>query len=310
MFKKIRRNTAIAVAACVAIFLVSEQAQAATLKEEFPFYGSGVGSGGAVPLNGNLLYSNQQLYGVTYAGGMIVGPNEEYISATDLGSIYQYAISGPGVPINLYGFSGPDGSHPNGGLVADAQGNLYGTTQDGGANNMGTVFKLSPPQSAGGTWTLTTLHSFAGTDGETPLAGVTIGPNGNLYGTTSTLTGSNDPCCGNVFTLSTTGTGFHVMAQLYPNAGPRTNVVVDPQGNVIGTTYMSTVIRGEGSLFKVTPSGTYSTVTIFQESGAITAFRQPARSATSCGTRPGIFTACSAPCRTMRQRNPGPASSK
>jgi uncharacterized repeat protein (TIGR03803 family) len=73
-----------------------------------------------------------------------------------------------------------DGSRPIGVLVQGSDGSFYGTTYTGGANNIGTVFKISPS----GTYTL--LHSFAGvpTDGSLPIAGLTVGTDGNLYGTT------------------------------------------------------------------------------------------------------------------------------
>src|ERR1700729_554227 len=81
-----------------------------------------------------------------------------------------------------------DGSGPyTGGLIADAQGNLYGTTVAGGANNGGIVFELSPPSSGVGSWTETVLYNFCSqsscTDGATPYSGVIFDSQGNLYGT-------------------------------------------------------------------------------------------------------------------------------
>jgi uncharacterized repeat protein (TIGR03803 family) len=76
-----------------------------------------------------------------------------------------------------------DGYYPLSSLVFDGAGNLYGTTQLGGAYASGTVFKLSPQ--AGGGWIETVLHDFGnGTDGATPYAGLTFDAAGNLYGTT------------------------------------------------------------------------------------------------------------------------------
>jgi uncharacterized repeat protein (TIGR03803 family) len=266
MFKSLRSHCAIM--ASVALLAVSS-ASAAAVNTEFVFRGNGVGAGGAIPLGGNLLYRNQQFYGTTYAGGTVVGPNETDLGETDLGAIYQYAASGlgPKFPVSLYVFSGPDGAHPNGTLVADAHGNLYGTTQAGGTDDLGTVFRLSPPKSAGGTWTLVTLHNFTGPDGANPGAGVTIGPDGKLYGTT--MGGGLGPPAnsGVVYTLSTSGTMFRVMSLLSDSGGEgrgsRTNVVVDPQGNVLGTTFATGQPRGAGSVFKVTQAGINTTVAIF-----------------------------------------------
>jgi uncharacterized repeat protein (TIGR03803 family) len=79
--------------------------------------------------------------------------------------------------------SGSDGQYPASGLIRDAAGNLYGTTEYGGDNQEGTVFELTPI--AGGGWTETVLHSFgSGTDGYGPNAGVILDAAGNLYGTT------------------------------------------------------------------------------------------------------------------------------
>src|SRR3989442_831738 len=79
----------------------------------------------------------------------------------------------------LYSSGGSDGADPNAGLIADASGNLYGTTNSGGANGYGTVFKVTP------TGTETVLYSFTGgSDGTYPLAGLIADASGNLYGTT------------------------------------------------------------------------------------------------------------------------------
>jgi uncharacterized repeat protein (TIGR03803 family) len=76
-------------------------------------------------------------------------------------------------------FSGADGSHPRYmALVQATDGNMYGTTFRGGAYGEGTIFRFTPPA------TLTTLHSFSGTDGAHPEAGLIHGADGKLYGTT------------------------------------------------------------------------------------------------------------------------------
>src|SRR5689334_16399231 len=82
----------------------------------------------------------------------------------------------------IYTFTGrTDGADPYAGLTMDRGGNFYGTTSSGGLG-YGTVFKLAKVNSQ---WVLTTLYSFrGGTDGSGPLAGVYVGPDGNLYGTT------------------------------------------------------------------------------------------------------------------------------
>jgi len=93
----------------------------------------------------------------------------------------------------------PWGSDPYGMLTRDSAGNLYGTTYSGGAANLGVVFKLSPS----GTYKV--LHSFTGgSDGANPCAGVTIGPAGNLYGTTNRGGSAN---AGVVYEVDASGAG-------------------------------------------------------------------------------------------------------
>jgi uncharacterized repeat protein (TIGR03803 family) len=74
-------------------------------------------------------------------------------------------------------------------LIFDNAGNLYGTTGGGGANGDGTVFELTP---SNGIWTETVLHSFSGSDGLTPDAGLIFDSAGNLYGTTTGFDTTND----------------------------------------------------------------------------------------------------------------------
>ena len=83
----------------------------------------------------------------------------------------------------IHNFAGQDGSYPFTGLTIDSTGKLYGTTFDGGSNRYGTIFSLT---ASGSDWTLSTLYNFAdGTDGAGPIARLTIGADGALYGSTS-----------------------------------------------------------------------------------------------------------------------------
>ena len=171
----------------------------------------------------------------------------------------------------LHSFSGLDGGMPTAGLTMDGAGNLYGTTQYGGTADYGSVFKLVH---TGGSWILHPLYSFpndgGGNDGAEPYAGVTIGPDGNLYGTTTRGGGSAQ--FGTVFKLSPPASVCRstlcpwTETVLYRFSGgsdgrvPYGRVVFDRAGNLYGTTNLGGVgiCRegvGCGVVFKLTRSG-------------------------------------------------------
>jgi uncharacterized repeat protein (TIGR03803 family) len=107
-------------------------------------------------------------------------------------------------PQILVSFTGAKGIEPQGTLVADAAGNLYGTNQAGGAAGKGTVFELSPPAGGKKAWTTKLLFTFTGSNGSLPVAGLVFDKAGNLYGTALTGGASGD---GAVFELVAPATG-------------------------------------------------------------------------------------------------------
>jgi len=138
---------------------------------------------GEYPIAGLVLDGEGNLYGTTPYGG----PAFE-------GTIFK--VDSTGNETVLYSFIGypNDGEFPYAALVRDTQGNLYGTTQSGGANNFGTVFELSSTSKE------TVLHNFVYfTDGANPYGSLIRDLAGNLYGTTST---AGPACCGTVFKLT------------------------------------------------------------------------------------------------------------
>ena len=129
------------------------------------------GSDGAYPFGGLIFDQSHNLYGTTCCGGSGGG-----------GTVFMLTPSEGGWTFTLlYGFAGSGGG-PTASLIMDNSGNLYGTTQSGGAHGAGSVFELTPGNSG---WTYTSLHDFTGgsTDGGNPRAGVVLDANGNLYGT-------------------------------------------------------------------------------------------------------------------------------
>ena len=100
------------------------------------------------------------------------------------GSVFELSPSDGGWTFSLlWGFGGAVNCGPQGNLVMDQAGNLYGTTLCNGANGYGNIFKLTRTSQA--PWAYTSLHDFSGNDGAYPIGKVTLDTNGNLYGTTS-----------------------------------------------------------------------------------------------------------------------------
>jgi uncharacterized repeat protein (TIGR03803 family) len=169
----------------------------------------------------------------------------------------------------LYKFTGKDGGAPRGGVIWDASGNLYGTTEVGGGGKCqygcGTVFELTPK--AGGGWAEKVLYRFTNSqkDGHYPEAGLVFDSAGNLYGTTGN--GGGGTCqsgCGTVFELTPKAGGGWTEKVLhrFSNNGkdgywPRANLILDASGNLYGTTVgggsRSCTDGGCGTVFELTP---------------------------------------------------------
>lgn len=186
------------------------------------------------------------LYGVTTVGGA----NGEGV-AFELSP----AKSGMWHLIPLYAFKDqPDGALPYGGLHFDRLGNLYGTTYYAGANDVGTVYQLTP---ANGTWTESVLYSFkGGSDGSSPISNLVADVAGNLYGTTSD--GGSGCACGVIFKLArgTNGTWTESVAYRFPGspgaAFAYNGMVVDSAGNMYGATVHGGPTN-DGTIYKFTP---------------------------------------------------------
>jgi uncharacterized repeat protein (TIGR03803 family) len=183
-----------------------------------------------------------------------------------------------------------DGFQATSVLIADSNGNLYGTTQLGGASNGGVVFKLAPD----GT-TYTVLYSFCRlpscSDGRTPEAGLIADSAGNLYGTTTGGGVSTSLCagCGTVFKLSPGGTEtvLHAFTGGSDGGLPMAGLIADSSGNLYGTTAHGGA-AGQGVVFKLAPGGSETVLHSFTGSDGATL--QPGLVADSSGNLYGMTT--------------------
>lgn len=170
----------------------------------------------------------------------------------------------------IYNFSGPDGNGPVGALVFDPKGNMYGTTDWGGAYGFGVVFQLAP--NPDGSWTETVLHNFAGgTAGGEPLGSLVFDSSGSLYGTASSV--YPEYATGAAFKVSPNPDGTWSETLLHSfkgpdGANPTSNVVFDAAGNM----YFPTMSGGKynnGTIVKMSPlpGGTWKGSLIHQFTG-------------------------------------------
>lgn len=175
------------------------------------------------------------LYGVSAYGG-----------ASNFGDVFAVDTN-TGEETILHSFVGSDGNGPNGGLIGDDAGNLYGTTTVGGAGGKGIVFEFNIA-----TETYTVLHAFEGPDGANPVAGLIRDQQGNLYGTTNqggAHTHAGFGCtqgCGTVFELTATGSliVIHSFAGGAGGTSPYGSLVADGKGHLYGATDMGGLVGG------------------------------------------------------------------
>lgn len=207
----------------------------------------------------NVLYTFSGGNDCAAYGSLILDPAGNLYGTTtgtfgSRGEVYELTNnSGVWTETVLYRFgNAPDGENPEGGLVRDASGNLYGSTSRGGANDRGTVYKLT--QGSGG-WTETVLYSFTGgNDGASPEGSLVMDQAGNLYGTATFGGGSNN---GVVYELSPTSGGW-TQTVLYSFTGgndggqPLAGPTLDPAGNLYGTASQVNT-DDTGVVYKLTP---------------------------------------------------------
>jgi uncharacterized repeat protein (TIGR03803 family) len=210
---------------------------------------------GLRPMSGLISDAQGNFYGTTQYGG--TGRCDGALPGC--GVVYEVTLTG--VERVLYSFKGKfDGEYPQSVLVRDTRGNLYGTTEYGGAFGYGVVFKLTA------TGKFSVLHTFTSSpDGALPLPGLVTGADGNLYGTT--IEGGTTGClfgCGTVFQLTPSGkeTVLYRFTGTPDGENPYASVAFDAQGNLYGTTAGGGA-NDQGTVFELTPSGSETTLYSF-----------------------------------------------
>jgi uncharacterized repeat protein (TIGR03803 family) len=236
----------------------ARRAQMATLSTLVNFNGSN----GQDP-EGLIVDANGDLFGTAYQGG--ANNDGTVFEIKNVGTVAApvYASS----PTTLVTFDGSNGAIPDAGLTTDANGDLFGTTANGGAYGAGTLFEIANTGTVAApvyASAPTTLVSFNRTNGANPAAELTADANGDLFGTTSAGGVYND---GTVFEMKNTGT---VAAPNYASAPTTTlvsfnspggqdpymsGVIADANGDLFGTTIAGGAY-GYGTVFEITNTGT------------------------------------------------------
>lgn len=223
------------------------------------------GTDGNAPSGGLLIDAKGNLYGTTSSGGSQSG-----------GIVFELSPSASGTWTEtiLYAFlsnSSKDGQIPFSGVIPDKEGNLYGTTELGGAHGDGTVFELVH---SGSKWSEKVLYSFGASlrDGVEPYSALTFDKSGNLYGTT--FAGGQNLLYGTLFELVLSGTTWtetvlHSFNGQGNNGGcfPIGGMAIDTNGKLYGTT-SACGQNTWGTVFELIPNGSASKEIVLHQFGS------------------------------------------
>jgi uncharacterized repeat protein (TIGR03803 family) len=213
--------------------------------------GSFSGANGEYPMGSLTMDANGNIYGTTQQGGA-----SSTAPDTGDGTIFKWSASA-GLQ-TLASFNGSNGNLPDGGLIADGHGNLYGTAV-GGTSLIGNIFIWS---ASGG---IQTVASFNGTNGLSPSADLVMDTGGNLYGTTGGGIFEGNPAAGTIFKWSASG-GIQTLASFTgTNSKDPNGLITDGNGNFFGATDDGPVggTINDGTIFKWSASGGLETLAWF-----------------------------------------------
>jgi hypothetical protein len=251
---------------CGTVYEISPPKEKGGAWKETILYSFPTAKEGYLP-NGDLVFNGGgNLYGATTFGGT-KGTTCNNFFGGQCGTVFELippkSKGGKWTEKVLHSFaSGTDGANPNGGLVWDGKGNVYGTTFGGGDESgecgtlgCGTAFEIKPPTTKGGAWKEKMLYRFHGQDGANPAAGVVFGNNNNLYGTVSAGAFSGN---GAVFCLAPTSRGglwkenvLYRFSDSSDGTSPQGTLVFDTSGDLYGSALGGGTHRGV--VFRLTP---------------------------------------------------------
>ncbi len=190
------------------------------------------GINGTAPEAGMVFDGKGDLFGTTFLGG-----------AFGQGTVFE-VVAGSGAITTVASFNGTNGANPQADLIIDGQNNLYGTTANGGASGVGTVFQVTAGSNA-----ISPIASFNGLNGANPHGRLVRDLNGNLFGTAR----NGGLGFGTVFEVAV-GTNVITPLAAFDNtttgANPETGLVLDGQGDLFGTA-SSGGANSDGTVFEV-----------------------------------------------------------
>jgi uncharacterized repeat protein (TIGR03803 family) len=239
---------------CGTIFRIGVDGSFTTL---YQFCNQDTCTDGFSPVGTLVQASDGNLYGATSYGGL-----QDACFPHGCGTVFR--ITPAGSFTTMHSFNYADGSFLNSGLIQARDGNLYGTASSGGKNNAGNIFMIGLDGS------FNVVHTFCHhkdgdlcVDGASPIAALTEGTNGDLYGTTSrggsAPFGACDMGCGTIFRLALDGTFLVLhLFDFTDGALPGTGLIQASDGNFYGTVASGGNSSNTGVSYRITPQGAFS----------------------------------------------------
>ena len=234
MYTRRRIFSPLAIKAAIAFGAVSGFVfpQAALADIPITVLGTFTGGNGNNPYSGVAVDSSGNLFGTTINGG-----------ANSQGTVYEIK-KGSNAITDLAAFNTTNGSAPYGGVTLDSNGNLFGTTRDGGANGLGAVYEIVKGSNA-----VTDIAAFSSANGANPYSGVTLDGNGNIFGTTF-FGGTNN--AGTVYEILKNSNTIISLGSFSTTNGanPYAGVTFDSKGNLFGVT-RNGGLNSDGAVYEI-----------------------------------------------------------